>query len=475
MYSINYQYNTMKKLLFLLVLLFSTMLSAQDITGAWHGLLTFPGGKLRLTINITKTATGYAATMDSPDQNAKDIPVTTISFESNTLFFAIPAGQFDYKGELLNGKFVGDFTQKGFAMPLTLGRDEIKETIANRPQNPVKPYPYYEENVTFKNEKAGIELAGTLTLPKQTGTNYPAVILISGSGAQNRDEELLGHKPFLVLSDYLTRNGIAVLRYDDRGTAASGGDFETGTTQDFATDAEAAFKYLLTRKEINRNKIGLAGHSEGGIIAPIVAANNSNVAFIILMAGTGIPGDELMLLQNYLVNKASGMPEEELNKMAVILKNGYAVMKQENDPARMKVKLAAVFNEQMRPLFVSKGIPADQVNQLITAQVDGLTSPWFTQFIRYNPAIVLEKVKCPILALNGSNDLQVPAKANLDAIKRATDKGGNRKVTIKEFPGLNHLFQTSTTGSPSDYGDIEETFSPTVLTEISGWILKQVK
>jgi len=465
----------MKKLFLLLVLLFSTVLTAQDITGAWHGLLTFPGGKLRIDINITKPATGYAATMDSPDQGAKDIPVTTIDFVSNTLTFAIPAGKIEYKGELLNGEFVGTFTQNNYPIALTLGRKEVKVAALVRPQEPVKPYPYYEEAVTFKNDKAGITFAGTLTLPKREGANYPAVVLISGSGPQNRDEELLGHKPFLVLSDYLTRNGIAVLRYDDRGTAASGGQFEGATTADFATDAEAAFNYLLTRKEINKKKIGLAGHSEGGLIAPIVVGNNPNVAFVVLIAGTGIPGDELMVLQNFLINKAGGMPEEELNKMSVILKNAYSIIKTEKDQAAMKVKVTAVFNEQLRPLFISKGIPAAQVNELITAQVDDLTSPWFTYFLRYNPAPAIEKLKCPILAINGENDLQVPSKANLDAIKRAADKGGNKKVTIKSFPGLNHLFQTSATGSPSDYGDIEETFAPAALAEISGWILKQVK
>lgn len=466
----------MKKLFLLLVLLFSAVLSAQDITGVWHGQLVFPGGKLRINLDITKTANGYTATTNSPDQGDAVMPVTTISFMSNTLKFAIPAGKIDYTGNLLDGKFVGTFTQKNYDIPLTFSREEVKEVTVKRPQEPVKPYPYYEENVTFKNDKAaGITLAGTLTLPKKEGTNYPAVVLITGSGAQNRDEELLGHKSFLVLADYLTRNGIAVLRYDDRGTAASGGEFENATTRDFSTDAEAAFKYLLTRKEINKTKIGLAGHSEGGLIAPMVAAANPNVAFIVLMAGTGIPGDELMLLQNYLVNKASGMPEEELKKMDVILKNGYNVMKQEKDNAAMKAKLTAVFNEQMKPLFISKGIPAAKVDELIEAQVDGLTSTWYAYFITYNPAPALSKVKCPILAINGENDLQVPAKVNLEAIKAAAEKGGNKKVTIKMLPGLNHLFQTSATGSPSDYGDIEETFSPTALAEISGWILKQVK
>lgn len=464
----------MKKLFLLVLLSFSALLAAQDITGKWHGLLVFPGGQLRIDLNIAKAGTGYTATMESPDQGATVIPVTTITFASNTLTFAIPQGNLEYKGELLDNAFKGTFTQNGNVIPLTLGRDEVKVNKPKRPQEPAKPYPYYEEQVTFKNEKAGFTLAGTLTLPKKEGS-YPAVILITGSGAQNRDEELLGHKPFLVLADYLTRNGIAVLRYDDRGTAASKGVYANSTTQDFATDADAAFNYLLTRKEINKNKIGLAGHSEGGLVAPMVAVGNPKVAFIVLMAGTGIPGDELLLLQNFMINKAQGMPEEELNKMSVILKNAYDVVKQEKDAAVMKTKVTTVFNEQLRPLFISKGIPAAQVNELIEAQATDLTAPWYAYFIRYNPATALEKVKCPILAINGSNDLQVPARANLDAIRRATDKSGNKKVTIKELPGLNHLFQKSAVGLPSEYEEIEETFSPVALAEILGWIQKQVK
>lgn len=464
----------MKKLFLLVLLSLSAIVSAQDIAGYWHGLLKLPGIALHLDINIVKTETGYTATMDSPDQKVTGVPITTIAFTNNTLTFAIPQGMLSYKGELTGNVFKGTFTQRGADTPLDFSRDAVVTEKKNRPQEPVKPYPYYEEEVTFKNDKAGITLAGTLTLPKKEGS-YPAVVLVTGSGAQNRDSELLGHKSFLVLSDYFTRNGFAVLRYDDRGTAASKGTFEGATTQDFATDADAAFKYLLTRKEINKNKIGIAGHSEGGLIAPIVAGNNPAVAFIVLMAGTGIPGDELLLLQNFLINKAEGMPEEELNKMSVILKNGYAVIKHEQDPALMKVKLKAVFNEQMRPLFLSKGIPAGQVTELIDAQADGLTSPWYAAFIKYNPAPALEKVKCPVLAINGTNDLQVPARANLDAIKRATDKGGNKKVTLKEMPGLNHLFQNSATGSPSEYEEIEETFSPAAMTEILGWMQKQVK
>ncbi|TRW24678.1 alpha/beta hydrolase [Flavobacterium zepuense] len=464
----------MNKLLTLALLFIATSLFAQDISGPWYGQLVFPGGKLRINLNITKTEAGYTATMDSPDQGANGIPVPTIAFEKNLLAFGIPQGGISFKGTLENDVIKGNFSQNGNDLPLELSRKEIVVEKAKRPQEPVKPYPYYEEEVTFKNDKAGITLAGTLTLPKKEG-NYPVVILISGSGPQNRDEELLGHKPFLILSDYLTRKGIGVLRYDDRGTASSTGNFGKGTTQDFATDAEAALAYLKTRKEVNKKKIGLIGHSEGGIIAPIVANANPDVAYIVLLAGTAIPGDELLLLQQFLIGKANGMPEDELNKLGAINKKVYDAVKQETDPALIKKKATDIYTAELKPILISKGIPQDQLGPYIENQAAEIASPWFSNFMRYNPYPALEQVKCPILALNGEKDLQVPPTANLDAIKRAAAKSGNKKVVTKQLPNLNHLFQNSTTGSPQEYSDIEETFAPSALAEISNWILQQVK
>ncbi|RZJ74170.1 MAG: alpha/beta fold hydrolase [Flavobacterium sp.] len=465
----------MKNTLSLLLLFITAGLFAQDIAGTWNGMLSFPGGQLRLAINITKTGTGYTATMDSPDQGATGIPVTAISFVNNILNFSIENAKIEYEGTYQSNAFKGTFRQSGMPIPLDLGRDAVQAAAKPaRPQEPKQPYPYHTENVTFKNEKAGITLAGTLTLPKKEG-NYPAVVLISGSGPQNRDEEVLDHKPFLVLADHLTRNGIAVLRYDDRGVGESTGNFASATTDDFASDAEAAFNYLKTRKEINKKKIGLAGHSEGGTIAPIIASRNEDMAFIVLMAGSTIPGDELLLLQNYMLGKASGMPEAELVKLGGINKKIYDVLKQENNPDAMKQRLNTIFETEMRPILVSKGIPQGQVKEYMEAQVVAMTSPWYVHFIRYNPGPALEKVRCPILAINGDKDQQVTSVANLAAVKRATEKSGNKKVTVKELPGLNHLFQESATGSPQEYGTIEQTFSPVALNEISAWILRQVK
>ncbi|AXG73119.1 alpha/beta hydrolase [Flavobacterium arcticum] len=464
----------MKKIITLFALLITTGLFAQDIKGTWYGLLTFPGGKLRITVHVEQSEKGFTATMDSPDQGTMGIPTENVLFDGKEMSFTIPAINGEYKGVYENNGFVGTFTQNNYPIPLNLGREEIKTEKPKRPQEPVKPYPYYSEEVTFKNEKAGITLAGTLTMPKKEG-NFPAVVLISGSGPQNRDEELLGHKPFLVLSDFLTRNGIAVLRYDDRGVATSGGTFEGSTTNDFATDATAAFTYLQSLPSINKRKVGLIGHSEGGTIAPMVANANKDVAFIVLMAGTAIPGDELMMLQNYLLGKANGMPEEELTNLGNINRKIYDVIKEDIPLTEIKTKLYNVFNSELKPLFISKGISNEQVTQYINMQVAELSSPWYTNFIRYNPTTALEKVQCPILALNGDKDLQVAAIANLDAIKRAAEKSGNKKVTTKQLSGLNHLFQESSTGSPSEYGSIEQTIAPSALNEISVWILKQVK
>ncbi|MCO6146844.1 S9 family peptidase [Flavobacterium sp. NRK1] len=462
----------MKRSLVLLLLMLTSTLFAQDITGKWQGNLVVPGGKLKLIVNIAQGVAGYTATMDSPDQGAKNIPVPNIDFTENILTFGVPAAGISYKGKLENGTIKGTFTQGDYTLALDLSKGEAVETKLNRPQEPKTPFPYYTEDVTFKNEKAGITLAGTLTLPKKDG-NYPVVILISGSGSQDRNEEILGHKPFLVLADHLTRNGIGVLRYDDRGVGGSGGNPATGTSADFATDTQAALDYLKTRKEINKKKIGLIGHSEGGLIAQLIAEKNSDIAFIVMMAGPGIKGNELMILQNYLVGKANDIPEDELTSMGSTVRKAYDIILTENDEKARKLAVSEIFEKEFGPFFASKGVPKDEIGRVVLGQVEQVTSPWFVYFLRYDPAPVLQNIKCPILALNGEKDTQVAAKANLDGIKRAAEKSGNKKVVTKSFPGLNHLFQECSTGSIQEYGTIEETISPVVLTEITNWITKQ--
>lgn len=460
-------------LTFLLGLAVAKCAVAQDITGQWNGVLKVQGTQLRLVFNISKAENGYTATMDSPDQNAKGIPVSSATFENPTLKLATTALRLEYEGVLKpEGIIEGTFKQAGLSIPLNLSREVVVKKEVVRPQEPKKPYPYYEEEVTFHNADAGITLAGTLTLPKKDDV-FPAVVLITGSGAQNRNEELMGHKPFLVIADYLTRNGIAVLRFDDRGTASSQGNFKTATSNDFATDVNAAVDYLLTRKEIDKKKIGLIGHSEGGIIAPMVAANSKSVAFIVLMAGTGIPGDQLLLLQQGLIGKASGLTDENMQTIKKVNSSVFEIVRKSNSTDQLRADLTGFLKQEINKYPEKPQNISD--DDFVKIQVDEVMNPWMLNFIKYDPAPALSKVKCPVLALNGEKDLQVPPKENLEAIKQALAKGGNKKVTAIELPGLNHLFQECKTGAPAEYAEIEQTISPVALNEILKWVKIQTK
>ena len=460
-----------KKSILLIAFLTSITIMAQDITGKWNGVLKVQGTQLRLVFNVSKSENGLTSTMDSPDQGANGIQVTKTTFENSKIKFEVANARIEYDGELKGDEIIGTFKQGGQEFPMNLSRKAIEKEVVKRPQEPLKPYSYYSEEVTFQNSKANISLAGTLTLPKKEG-DFPVVILISGSGPQNRDEEMLGHKPFLVLSDYLTKNGIAVLRYDDRGVGQSKGDFKTATSADFATDVESAIAYLKTRKEINKKKIGLVGHSEGGMIAPMVAAKSKDVSYIVLLAGTGIQGDRLLLLQQELIAKANGASEAEVKRSVQANAKLFEMVVQSNDNEKLKLNLTSQLNELIKNEEIPNGMSNEQY---IAFQVNQITAPWMEYFMKYNPVSTLEKVKCPVLAVNGEKDLQVPPKENLTAIKNALAKGGNKNVTTIEFPNLNHLFQECETGSPNEYATIEQTFSPVALAEITKWIMTQTK
>jgi fermentation-respiration switch protein FrsA (DUF1100 family) len=459
----------MKKIVLILFGILSVCgLNAQSISGQWNGLLKVQGTQLRLVFHVQKQDSLLSSTLDSPDQGAKGIPVEKTTFKHSQVTFELPKLMIRYQGELKGDRIVGKFTQGGFSTQLTFTRKIQEKEKLIRPQEPSKPYPYYSEEVKFFNAKANIHLAGTLDLPQKQG-RFPAVILISGSGPQNRDEELLGHKPFLVLADYLCKKGLAVLRFDDRGTADSEGDFQSATSLDFADDVEAAIEYLRSRKEIDKKHIGLIGHSEGGVIAPLVASRNKHVDFIVLLAGTGIRGAELLIEQEELIGRAYGLSEARLAKNRAMNKAAFdLVLSSENDK-KLKTKLLAYYSKNLKDNAESlpKAIPFDKY---VEEQVQKITSPWMYFFMRYDPTEALEKVKCPVLALNGSKDMQVPPKVNLEAIATALKKGKNKRFSIVEMPNLNHLFQECESGSPSEYSKIEQTFSPLALREISNWI-----
>ena len=433
----------------------------SDVDGNWLGTLNLGPIELRIVLKITNTTDGLTAKMQSPDQSPAWIPVGSITRTGDALGFEIPSIGASFQGKLASGlaSVTGTFSQNGKSFPLTLNKVAGEVQLERpRPQNPVKPYPYREENVTYPDKAAGVTLAGTLTIPPGKGP-FPAVLLIAGSGPHDRDESLMGHKPFLVLSDYLTRHGIVVLRYDKRGCAKSTGNYATATTADFAVDAEAGVQYLKTVSQADPRRIGLVGHSEGGTIAPIVAVNDRSVAFVVMMAGTGVPGDQVVVEQGLLIDEADGEPKEKAGQDAARQRKLLDLIETEKDPALLEQKLRAQLTEQ---------VPAAQVG----TQIRALTSPWFRYFLAYDPATALRKLTCPILVLNGSLDLQVPPAQNLPAIRKALEEAGNTHVEIDELPGLNHLFQTAKTGSPLEYGKIEQTMSPVALDKISTWILK---
>lgn len=439
---------------------------AASVEGNWLGALAVSGFKLRLVLKISKSADGnLTATVDSLDQNAKDLAVDTISFQDGTLKFEMRRLNASYAGTLSKDgtQISGQFTQ-GAVMPLDFKRvTDASQLELKRPQTPKKPYPYTEEEVSYENTQDHVKLAATLTLPPGAGP-FPAVVLITGSGPQDRNEALLGHQPFLVLADYLTRRGIAVLRADDRGMGGTSKGGPNDTTQNYADDALAGVEFLKTRKEINPKQIGLIGHSEGGMAAPMAAAKSADVAFIVLMAGPGIPGDKLLAMQIGLIAAAECEKEVELALVEGRELMATVTREKDNAVARQKLQEAAA----KRGEAAKKKLDA----QLSTANTQSYVwaTDWFRYFLSYDPRPTLLKVKVPVLAINGEKDLQVPAKEDLEAIEQALKDAGNKDYKIVLLPGLNHLFQTTKTGAPSEYAEIEETIAPAALQTIGDWI-----
>lgn len=437
-----------------------------SVEGIWQAALEANGLRLRFQLHVTHDDEKHLiAALDSPDQGISGIPAVNVSQKLTVFHFEIPLVQGVYEGNLNAAKtlITGNWTQGGITHNLNFQRsDQLVELV--RPQNPKKPYPYREEEVTFVNPKAQISLAGTLTIPSGQGP-FPAAILIAGSGPHDRDENVAGHRPFLVLADHLTRKGVAVLRYDKRGIGKSTGKYDQATTEDFASDATAALDYLKSRKEINSKRIGLIGHSEGGLIAPMIASRSSDVAWIVLLAAPGLKGEQIMLLQSELILKAAGFDDERIARARDFNLQSYALARKERDPEVLETKLA--------DLVDSTGMSTTLPPTMLKPQAQMMTSPWFRFFLDYDPVPALKKTQCPVLAINGDKDLQIASKENLAQIEKALQEGGNKDFQTHELAGLNHLFQHAPTGSPSEYGGIQETFAPEALTFVSDWILKR--
>ncbi len=435
------------KILFLL--LFVALQSQAQIEGYWKGQIDLGGQQLEMAFNIKAAENGYSATLDVPAQGAFDVPVDKTVFQDNHLQLTLSAMGASYSGTLKGEAIEGEFTQHGMAFPLNLAKGE-KEAKKARPQDPQPPFNYRAEEVTFTNKKEGNTLAGTLTIPEGDGP-FPAVVLVSGSGQQNRDEELMNHRPFWVVADYLSRRGVAVLRYDDRGMGGSTGEVLNATSMDFSYDAEAAFDYLLNRKEINVSQVGILGHSEGGIINFMVAERRPEVAFLVSLAGPAVNGVEVLKEQQAAILRAQGMTEEMVQFSG-------------NANAQMFDIIEASSSREEADSLLRQLLKGWGYNEELTEQTVGqMASPWMYYFLKYDPTDAIVKTNCPALLLNGSKDLQVLASQNLPAYERIIAEHGKTNLTLREMPDLNHLFQHCETGSPTEYVEIEETISPEVL------------
>ncbi len=465
---------TTKTAINIAILLLSTMtLFSQDIIGTWQGILKVQRVELEVVFHIERQETEHTSLMDSPTQGAFDIPTTRTTFKNNLLEIAVANLGVLYQGKLNNDSITGIFNQAGMSFPLTLVRTEKKELL--RPQEPNPPFPYEVEEITFSNKKENIKLAATLTLPRKK-VKSPVVILIAGSGPNDRDETIFAHKPFWILADYLTRQGIAVLRYDKRGVGESDGEYFTATTKDFAEDVEAAISYLKTRKEIDSTNIGLIGHSEGGIIAPMVANQSDNVKFIVLMAGLGVDGTELVLTQHQHEFDKLTLSEDEKENLNDIIINLYSNVLNwteyagtDEERKQLKHDLGVLWQN------LTPETQGGSKESFIKQTTSKIISPWFRYFLKINPSKYIQVLSMPILAINGENDTQVEYQSNLSGIEQALKKANNKQYTIKSYPHLNHLFQESTTGKIDEYGKIEQTISPAVLSDIANWIKTQVK
>ena len=447
--------------------------ASAAIVGTWEGKLA---GRIRFVLHVERDNTGtLRSTADSPDQGATGLEIDWIAVAGDSLYFNMTRLGGSYAG-LMNAartEIDGVWEQGGAAVPLVLhprGAGAAGAEKESGPVEPKPPYPYDAMEVTYPNPDAkGVTLAGTLTVPKGA-TGVPCAVLITGSGPEDRDETIFGHKPFLVLSDYLTRHGIAVLRSDDRGVGGSLGTQEGATSEDFASDVRAAVAFLKTRKEVDPAKIGLIGHSEGGLIGPMVAAGDKSVAFIVLLAGPGVPGDSILIMQSLLISKSMGYSDSMATSAQAAQRELIVAAKTAPDSAALATKLKVVIQGQIDRLPEAQRQGIGDIDKLAAGQTQLLRAPWMQFFLSHDPRPVLSQVQCPVLALNGEKDVQISATQNLPAIREALLKGGNKDATVEAIPHLNHLFQTSQTGSLAEYQTIRETFSPVALQKIGDWI-----
>lgn len=462
-------------LFFVLTALLSAQIPPEELTGAWEGSISIMGQELKIIVHLDESGGALKGAIDIPQQMVLGLPLTNLKREGEKLHFELVAGPgvavFD--GSRDKGTIRGDFMQSGMKGSFAVSKGakkSVEETVKK-----IEQLPYREEEVTIQNGE--IMLAGTLTVPDGQGP-FPAVIMITGSGAQNRDEELLGFKPFRIIADHLTRKGIAVLRCDDRGVGGSQGKTSLSTSMDFAGDVVAQANYLHGRREILAERIGLVGHSEGGIVAPM-ANRSGKFAFLVLLAGTAVKGEDVLLEQIGLIAKADGASEADIAEAIASQKKAYMLMTSPEGEKEIEKFIADEARKSLDKMTAEQrkavADPDAYVKDVTANQMGILNSPWFRYFLKYDPAPALEALPCPVLAVFGEKDMQVSPKQNLPVMEKAFRKGGNLDVTFKVFPEANHLFLKAKTGSPSEYASMEKVFVPGFLDTISSWILQKTQ
>lgn len=477
---------TMRKFLFFIIFYSCYAVSfSQNVIGNWNGNISVNENKIPIVFHFYNDSLGKInGKWDSPSQHANDLPCGAIDITPDSIHINLPVISGSYKGKLITADSIaGIWNQRGFQTPLNLAR--MKNTPAfqppRRPQTPQPPFNYITENVKYTNADSSIQFGGTFTKPFATNDKkFPAVLMITGSGKQDRDETIFDHKPFAVIADYLTKHGIAVLRVDDRGMGQTTGDFDTSSSEDFANDVEAGIHYLLSRGEVDAKHIGLIGHSEGGMIAAMVAAQDKNVSFIVMLAGPGVSGLAINDYQNSEQLKKAGIADSIIQKFLLLHHQLIRAVITSTDYDDFKNKVPAIFENW-------KKSQSDEILQALTIGTDERTiaslqrnyivfhSKWWRFFLTHNPADDLEKLSIPVLALNGSKDVQVDAEANLNAINAALKKSQSKNFKTIELPGLNHLFQHCTKCTVEEYGELQETIAPEVLRTVSDWINSVVK
>ena len=464
--------------LLLICYCFPAAAQTNKFVGTWEGMLNI-GVELRIVFHIAEDGKDrLVSTADSPDQSAFGLKCDTTVINNNTVTIKMKDLNASFSGKLINDSTIdGTFTQSA-GIPLTLKKTE-KVLERRRPQTPKPPYLYKSEDVEYNNADKTLNYGATITIPEGKGP-FPAAVMITGSGPQDRDESIMGHKLFAVIADHLTRKGFIVLRVDDRGVAKSTGNFGEATSEDFAKDVNSSVDYLLSRPEVDKKKVGLIGHSEGGMIAPMVAAKRKDINFIVLLAGPGVQIIDLMAEQNAAIAKSGGASRQTVNEIRPLFKSAVSTVMNAPD-SNTAIKNLTAFTEswaatKSKEVLKELGLETvKQRNGYCVEMVKEFQFPWFRYFILFSPSQYLEKLKCKVLALNGDKDIQVIASQNLPGIEASLKKSKSKVYEIKEMPGLNHLFQACKKCTINEYGELEETISPAVLNIISNWLEKNVK